>query len=231
MTRRTSSLSHAENCSFEKSTHLYSTNIYVALHNKHILKHLNMAIVHCLAEKTYKYVLQSIDDEQLPLEVLLAIGQQVMLTANLWVGAGLVNDSLGKSLTLSTTPMNNLLAYHPLLLSNSSTTKEGLWDASNLTYVPISPITRGTCRKPPLRMAWGLTIHKAQGMTLQNETINIGNIDRQGLTFTTISRVTSLSGLHISPPFSFSRYSQMQGNRRKQEESLLASKYLKPNCG
>ena len=84
-------------------------------------------------------------------------------------------------------------------------------------------------------MAWGLTIHKAQGMTLQNVTIDIGKIDRQGLTFTAISRVTSLSGLHIYPPFSFSRYSRMQDNpyvqRRKQEESLLASNYLKPNCG
>ena len=74
-------------------------------------------------------------------------------------------------------------------------------------------------------MAWGLTIHKAQGMTLQNATIYIGNIDRQGLTFTAISRVTSLSGLRFSPPFSFSRYSRMQDNpyvqHRKQEEAYL----------
>ena len=52
-------------------------------------------------------------------------------------------------------------------------------------------------------MAWGLTIHKAQGMTLQNVTIDIGNIDRQGLTFTAISRVTSISGLRVSPPLFF----------------------------
>ena len=84
-------------------------------------------------------------------------------------------------------------------------------------------------------MAWGLTIHKAQGMNLQNVTIDIGNIDRQGFTFTTISRVTSLSSLRISPSFSFSKYSRMQDNpfvqRRKQEEILIASKYLKANCG
>ena len=72
-------------------------------------------------------------------------------------------------------------------------------------------------------------------MTLQNATIDIGNIDRQGLTFTALSRVKSLLGLRISPAFSFSRYSLMQDNpyvqRRKQEESLLASKSLKLNCG
>ena len=82
-------------------------------------------------------------------------------------------------------------------------------------------------------MAWGLTIRKAHGMTLQNETIDIGNIDRQGLTFTAISRVKSMSGLRISPSFFFSRYSHMQDNphvqRRKKEEILLASNSLKPN--
>ena len=84
-------------------------------------------------------------------------------------------------------------------------------------------------------MAWGLTIHKAQGMTLQNVTIDIGNIDRQGITFTAISRVSSLLGLCIFPTLSFSGYSRMQDNpfvqRRKQEEILFASKSLKSNCG
>ena len=56
-------------------------------------------------------------------------------------------------------------------------------------------------------MAWGLTIHKSKGMTLQNVTIDIGNIDRQGLTFTTISKVKFMLGLHISLDLSFSRYS------------------------
>ena len=113
--------------------------------------------------------------------------------------------------------------------------KGPLWDSLNPTYVPISHITRESRRKLPLRMAWGLTIHKAQGMTLQNVTIDIGNTDRQGLTFTAISRVTSLSGLIISLAFSFSRCSRMQDNpfvqRRKQEEILIASKSLKENSG
>ena len=50
-----------------------------------MLKHLNMPIVHCFAEQRNKHFCQSIDDEQLPLTILLSIGQQVMLTANLWL--------------------------------------------------------------------------------------------------------------------------------------------------
>lgn len=46
-------------------------------------------------------------------------------------------------------------------------------------------------------MAWAMTIHKAQGLTLQKATINIGAIERQGLTFTVVSRVKSLEDLWI----------------------------------
>ena len=45
-------------------------------------------------------------------------------------------------------------------------------------------ITRAPCKQLSLQMAWGLTIHKAQGMTLQNVITDIGNTDRQKLTFT-----------------------------------------------
>ena len=79
-------------------------------------------------------------------------------------------------------------------------------------------------------MDWGLTIHKAQCMTLQKETIDIGKIDHQGLTFTDVSRVRNLSGLHINPTFSFSRYAHMQDStcvqHIKQEQSLIASKSI-----
>ena len=101
-----------------------------------------------------------------------------MLTANLWVQAGLVNDSLGKVIDI----VYNSIEQPPLpyfVVVEFLYYKGLLWDALNPTYVPIYPITRGSYRKLSLRMAWGLTIHKAQGMTLQNVTIDIGNIDRQ----------------------------------------------------
>ena len=151
------------------------------------------------------------------------------------VQAGLVNDSLVKVIDIVYNSNEQPPTLPSFVIIEFLHYKGPLWDASNPTYVPISTITRGSRSQLPLRMARGLTIHKAQGMTLQSVTIDIGNIIRQGLTFTAISRVTSLSGLHISPPFSFSRHSRMQDNpfvqRRKQQESLLASKSLKPKCG
>ena len=52
-----------------------------------MMKQLNMPIAHCFAEQSNKHAHQSIVDEQFPLKVLLAIVQQFMLTANLWVQA------------------------------------------------------------------------------------------------------------------------------------------------
>jgi len=101
------------------------------------------------------------------------------------------------------------------------------FDKNNLNLVPITPITRGNRKQIPLKMAWALTIHKSQGLTLERATIDIGKKERQGLTFTSISRVKSIDGLCISPPFSFERYAKMKNSAyvtiRKKEEQRLHS--------
>jgi len=83
-------------------------------------------------------------------------------------------------------------------------------------------------------MAWALTIHKSQGMTLPKATIDIRKTERQGLTFTAISRVPSLQDLQISPAFSFDRYNKMKDNkniaRRKHTEEILHSMLLQIIC-
>jgi ATP-dependent DNA helicase PIF1 len=69
------------------------------------------------------------------------------------------------------------------------------WDESFPQTIPITPIERGNKKQLPLKLAWGLTIHKSQGLTLQKATINIGKQERQGMTFTAISQVKYLEGL------------------------------------
>ena len=99
------------------------------------------------------------------------------------------------------------------------------WDESFPQVVPITSIERGNKKQLPLKLAWGLTIHKSQGLTLDKATINIGKQERQGMTFTTISRVKYLAGLRFQPPFSFDRYEKMSKlssvKIRKDEEDRL----------
>ena len=126
-----------------------------------MLKQLNMPIAHCFAEQRNKHAHQSIDEEQFPLKFLLAIGQQVMLTTNLWVQAGLVNNSLGKFIDIVYKSNEQLPSLPYFVVVEFLYYKGPLWDVLNPTYVPISPITRGSRRQLPLRMAWDLTIRKA----------------------------------------------------------------------
>lgn len=172
------------------------------------------------------------EDEQLVAKVLLCVGQQVILTRNMWVEAGLVNGSLGKVVAISYASDSRPLELPSFVVVDFIHYKCPPWDISHPNYVSIPPVTRGFRTQMPLRMAWALTIHKSQGMTLQKAAINIGNIDRQGLTLTAISRVKSLNDLCISPDFPFSHYSRMQDNpyviHRKREEMYLASKSRQP---
>ena len=125
-----------------------------------MLKQLNMPIAHCFAEEMNKYGHGSIDYEQLPLKVIVAIGQQVMLTTNLWVQAGLVNDSLGKFIDIVYKSNEQPPSLPSFVVVKFLYYKKPLWDDLNPSYVPISPITRGSRRKLPLRMAFGLQFIK-----------------------------------------------------------------------
>ena len=111
-----------------------------------MLKHLIAPIARCLAEIRKQPSMLAIEDEQLSLTILLSIGQQVMLTTNLWVKAGLVNGALGQVVAIlyniSTTPSN----FPLFVVINFMHYKGPPWDNSIPNYVPILPITRGSRR-------------------------------------------------------------------------------------
>lgn len=233
MSRTSSSLTHEEQCTFEESMHLYAINNSVILHNKKMLKKLNIPVALCSAEQQRQRTPTTTEDEHLPAKVLLCNEQKVMLTSNLWVHAGLVNGALGKVISIFYSIGSKPPELPSFMVVDFIQYKGTPWDISHPTYVPISPMTRGVRRQIPLQMAWALMTHKSQGMTLDKATVDIGTKERQGLTFTAISRVCSLADIQINPAFPFSPIAQMHKNpylkRRQQEESLLASKSMQEN--
>ena len=146
-----------------------------------------------------------------------------MLTCNLCVEAGLVNGALGWVQNIF-----YMLGSRPPELPIYTTVLFDKYvgapfDNQNPRLVLITPVVRGSRKQIPLKMAWALTIHKSQGLTLDRATVDIGSREQQGLTFTAISRVKSIDGLCISPPFYFERYLKMKNSayvthRKKEEE-------------
>ena len=77
----------------------------------------------------------------------------------------------------------------------------------------------------PLKLAWAITIHKSQGLTLKKAWVDIGKSEAfDGLSYVALSRVKSLSDMIIEP-FSFERLEKIKQTKgflyRKKEEERL----------
>lgn len=203
MSRSTSALPSTEQSTFLTSTHLFATNEMVSLHNQQMLLSLATPIALSITEQLRGPPCSNPAEEQLQSKILLSVQQKVMLCSNIWVEIGLVNGALGEVKAIVYKDDENPPSL-PLFVVVQFNNYIGLVsDHNNPKNVPISPLSRGLRCQIPLKMAWALTIHKSQGLTLEKATIDIDNVDRQGLTFTAISRVRALASLHIKLAFTF----------------------------
>lgn len=121
-------------------------------------------------------------------DVVIKVGSQVMCIANIDMEGpvSIVNGSQGiVEKFIGDLPMvrfnggqKRIIGYH-------------VWSSENYPWVGVKQI--------PLIHAWAITIHKAQGVTLELAEIDAGhNIFECGQTYVALSRVKSLDGLFLS---------------------------------
>jgi hypothetical protein len=80
------------------------------------------------------------------------------------------------------------------------------WEMYNFTYSKKTKKVKtevvGTYTQLPLMLAWGITIHKAQGKTFERLAIDLPYSFAHGQTYVALSRATCLSGLILRHPLS-----------------------------
>ena len=142
-----------------------------------------------------------------------------MLTSNLWTDAGLVNGGMGTVQAICYQSGGPPSLPVTVMVRFDEYWGPTLHDGS----VPIVPQRHtwmqggSACSwlQIPLKLAWAITIHKAQGLTLDKVVIDIGKKEfSAGLTFVARSRVCRLLDITFDPPFAYQRVTSLSKSMR-----------------
>lgn len=134
------------------------------------------------------YTTQMDKSLQVPYKLELKEGAQVMLTRNLNVAVGLVNGARGVVTKFASDkdgmPFVKFSEGSELLMK-----RERFPFKTNSGVVTRSQI--------PLKLAWAISIHKSQGLTLDCCEVSLSRVFEHGQAYVALSRAKSLDGLRV----------------------------------
>ena len=121
-----------------------------------------------------------------PERLVLKIGAKIMFTKNN-VKEGFVNGTLGEVTGFET-------SGYPVVKTRSGRkilVREAEWSVEENGKI------RATIAQLPLRLAWAMTVHKSQGMSLEEAVMDLSSVFEYGQGYVALSRVRTLAGLYL----------------------------------
>ena len=133
-------------------------------------------------ETEYNYIKDSTLSEE---NLVLKKGAYVMCIANLDLERGIANGSTG--IVIDFTPEKYPIVQFDKI-KIPVTKKE--WKSENVPGISVYQV--------PLILAWGITIHKAQGLTLEKAIVDVGkDLFEAGQMYVALSRLKTLDGIYL----------------------------------
>ena len=232
LTRRLSKLPKDEQKRFEAALRLFATNDKVNAFDREKLRKLRRrCTIHSVNNGPGANDASADAAGGLQRKVYVASGARVMLTSNIWAEKGLVNGAIGvvKGICFAGSDVPPAMPSCVIVHFPQYEGPSFRPDLYGPNCVPISPLQSQWSQKAqggytsctrvqlPLKLAWAITIHKSQGLTIghgsptaETVVIDIGNREMcAGLTFVAISRAKRLDDIAFAfPIFSIRRLSR-----------------------
>ncbi len=174
-------------------TRLYTHNIDVDNINLRQLEQVD-GKTHCfnaVLEGNEKLIETLKSSVRAPQQLELKVGAKVMFVKNNF-DMGYVNGSIGEVVGFSHDEELGVLPRIKLKDGSTLVVESETWSIENEQGQVLASLTQ-----IPLRLAWAITIHKSQGMTLESAEINLANTFEKGQGYVALSRLKSLDGLKL----------------------------------
>ncbi|XP_018403016.1 PREDICTED: ATP-dependent DNA helicase PIF1-like [Cyphomyrmex costatus] len=193
------------------------TSIVCLLPNNHMCDQLNAAMLNritskeifliaedtidCISymKKKVEKVLSNNDDDDtktagLSRRITIKIGAKIMIRRNIDASLGLVNGTIATVVSVSQDKTTDYIEKIKVRLPSDL---EYFIERVSVKF-PVMDRVYVTRKQFPLSLSYGITIHKSQGLSLQNAVMDLGNnVFSCGQVYVALSRVTSLDGLHL----------------------------------
>jgi ATP-dependent DNA helicase PIF1 len=136
----------------------------------------------------------------------LKVGAQVMMIKNTYQKEGIINGSLGIIKDFSAKKNYPLVEFANGKIITISPEE---WLIERFDEVTKTMKTEAGVKQIPLILAWAMTIHKSQGLTLDKISCDLSDIFSPGQAYVALSRARSLEGIFIES-INFDRISANQ---------------------
>ena len=124
----------------------------------------------------------------------LKVGAQVMMIKNTYQKDGIINGSLGIVRGFSPKKSYPLVEF---VNGKILTIGPEEWLVEKFDEVRKEMVSEAAVNQVPLILAWAITIHKSQGLTLDKISCDLSEVFSPGQAYVALSRARSLSGVFI----------------------------------